>query len=144
MARITKKTYPCVPLRGLSVLPGMIVHFDLNRPFSIQAVEKAMLKDQKIFLLTQKSEAVEKPSVEDLYDVGCIASIKQVIKLPNGFVRVLIEGEQRARLLELSFTDLYMAATKAFPMIYVDSEIQLTALVRELRDQIAGYVVYNP
>ena len=144
MPRITKKTYPCVPLRGLSVLPGMIVHFDLNRPFSIQAVEKAMLKDQKIFLLTQKSEAVEKPSVEDLYDVGCIASIKQVIKLPNGFVRVLIEGEQRARLLELSFTDLYMAVTKAFPMIYVDSEIQLTALVRELRDQIAGYVVYNP
>ncbi len=144
MPRITKKTYPCVPLRALTVLPGMIVHFDLNRPFSIQAVERAMLKDQRVFLLTQRNETVEEPAEEELYTVGCVASIKQVIKLPNGFVRVLIEGEQRARLLELSITDLYTASTKAFEMVMDDDQFKLTAMVRELRDQIAAYVVYNP
>ncbi len=144
MPRITKKTYPCVPLRGMTVLPGMIVHFDLNRAFSIQAVEKAMLKDQRIFLLTQRSESVMEPALSDLYSTGCVAQIKQVIKLPNGFVRVLIEGEMRANLLELTKTDLYMAVTKAFAMTLADDNLKLTAMVRELRDQIAAYVVFNP
>lgn len=144
MPRITKKTYPCVPLRGLTVLPGMIVHFDLNRPFSIQAVEKAMLKDQRVYLLTQRSETVEEPELADLYAVGCVAEIKQVIKLPNGFVRVLIEGLMRANLLELTKTDLYMAVTKAFAMTMEDNRYKLTAMVRELRDQIAAYVAFNP
>ena len=144
MPRITKKTYPCVPLRGLTVLPGMIVHFDLNRPFSIQAVEKAMLKDQRVYLLTQRSETVEEPELADLYAVGCVAEIKQVIKLPNGFVRVLIEGLMLANLLELTKTDLYMAVTKAFAMTMEDNRYKLTAMVRELRDQIAAYVAFNP
>ncbi len=144
MPRITKKTYPCVPLRGLSVLPGMIVHFDLNRAFSIQAVERAMLKDQRIFLLSQRNDSVEEPKEEELYTVGCVASIKQVIKLPNGFVRVLIEGEHRARLLELTVTELYTAVTKAFEMVVEEDHFKLTAMVRELRDQIAAYVVYSP
>ncbi|MCR5267446.1 MAG: endopeptidase La [Lachnospiraceae bacterium] len=144
MPRITKKTYPCIPLRALTVLPGMIVHFDLNRPFSIQAVERAMLKDQRVFLLTQRSEKTEEPALSDLYAVGCIAQVKQVIKLPNGFVRVLIEGEKRANLLELTKTDLYTAVVKAFVMTLEDDRLKLTAMVRELRDQIAAYVVFNP
>ncbi|MBQ7581994.1 MAG: endopeptidase La, partial [Lachnospiraceae bacterium] len=121
-----------------------IVHFDLNRPFSIQAVERAMLKDQRVFLLTQRSEKTEEPALSDLYAVGCIAQVKQVIKLPNGFVRVLIEGEKRANLLELTKTDLYTAVVKAFVMTLEDDRLKLTAMVRELRDQIAAYVVFNP
>ncbi|MBO4902037.1 MAG: endopeptidase La [Lachnospiraceae bacterium] len=144
MARILKKTYPCVPLRGLTVLPGMIVHFDLNRDFSIQAVERAMLKDQRIFLLTQINENVQKPKQNELYETGCVAFIKQIIKLPNGFVRVLIEGQYRARLLELTIGDCYMAVTKAFAMTLEDDNFKLTAMVRELRDSISAYVTYNP
>ena len=138
MARILKKTYPCVPLRGLTVLPGMIVHFDLNRDFSIQAVERAMLKDQRIFLLTQINENVQKPKQNELYETGGVAFIKQIIKLPNGFVRVLIEGQYRERLLELTIGDCYMAVTKAFAMTLEDDNFKLTAMVRELRDSISA------
>lgn len=144
MPRITRKTYPCIPLRGMTVLPGMIVHFDLNRPFSIRAVERAMLKDQKVFLLTQRSETVVDPQLSDLFTVGCVATIKQVIKLPGGIVRILIEGEHRANLLELTKTDYYNAVTKAFTMIMEEDTYRLTAMVRELRDMISAYVVYNP
>ena len=144
MPRITKKTYPVVPLRGLCVLPGMIVHFDLNRPFTVLAVEKAMLKDQHLFLLTQRDENNLEPEEKDLFSVGCVASIKQVIKLPNGFIRVLIEGEHRARLLELTTGEVYMASTRAFPMVMEEDNYKLTAMVREVRDLIAAYVVYNP
>lgn len=93
---------PAIALRGTSILPGMIVHFDVSRERSIKAIEAAMLKDQKIFLITQKDPEVEMPELSDLYQVGTVAYIKQVVKLPKNLLRVLVEGTERAQLLSLS------------------------------------------
>ena len=87
-----------IALRGTTVLPDMIVHFDVSREKSIRAVEAAMLHDQKIFLLTQKDPEVEIPELTDLYQVGTVAYIKQVVKLPQDLYRVLVEGLDRAEV----------------------------------------------
>ncbi len=100
--------FPIVALRGTTILPGMIVHFDVSRERSIKAVEAAMLKDQKIFLVTQRDPEVEMPLQKDLYQVGTIAYIKQVVKLPQNLIRVLVEGESRAELLRLDQSDPYL------------------------------------
>lgn len=92
---------PAIALRGTTILPDMIVHFDVNRERSIRAVEAAMLHDQKIFLITQRDPGVEEPKLTDLYQVGTIAYIKQVVKLPHNLLRVLVEGTERAEILGL-------------------------------------------
>lgn len=92
---------PTVALRGTTILPDTIVHFDVSRERSIKAVEAAMLHDQKIFLITQRDPEMETPGLKDLYQVGTIAYIKQVVKLPQNLVRVLVEGKERAELLNL-------------------------------------------
>ena len=89
---------PAVALRGTCVLPGMIVHFDISRQKSIKAVENAMVHDQSIFLITQKEIECEDPGIDDLYHVGTIGTIKQLIKMPKGLIRVLVEGMRRAEL----------------------------------------------
>ena len=96
------KIMPAVPLRGMVILPGMIIHFDISRPQSIHAVEEAMMKDEKIFLVTMKNQEADPPEKDDFYDVGIIAQIKQLIKMPNNIVRVLVEGLERAGLEELT------------------------------------------
>lgn len=93
---------PAIALRGTAILPGMIVHFDVSRERSVKAIEAAMLNDQKIFLVTQKDPDVETPEISDLYHVGTIAYIKQVVKLPQNLLRVLVEGTERAELLSFS------------------------------------------
>lgn len=85
-------TLPAVALRGTAVLPGMIVHFDISRPRSAASVNRAMLKDQKIFLILQRDVHVEDPAIDDVWNVGVYASIKQVVKLPKNMIRVLVEG----------------------------------------------------
>ena len=90
---------PAIALRGTTILPDMIVHFDISRVKSVKAVEEAMLHDQKIFLVTQKDTEVEDPSQADVYKIGTVAAIKQVVKLPKGLLRVLVEGLERAELL---------------------------------------------
>ncbi len=92
---------PTVALRGTTILPDTIVHLDVSRERSIKAVEAAMLHDQKIFLITQRDPEMETPGLKDLYQVGTIAYIKQVVKLPQNLVRVLVEGKERAELLNL-------------------------------------------
>ena len=92
---------PAIALRGTTILPDMIVHFDVSRGRSIKAIEAAMLHDQKIFLVTQKDPEVEKPELSELYQVGTVAYIKQVVKLPHDLLRVLVEGIERAELLGL-------------------------------------------
>lgn len=96
-------TIPAVALRGMTILPGMIAHFDVSREMSLKAVEAAMTGEQKIFLVTQRDVEVENPTKEDLYGVGIIAEVKQVIKLQNHIVRILVEGLSRAVLFD--FTD---------------------------------------
>ena len=99
-----------IALRGTTVLPDMIVHFDVSREKSIRAVEAAMLHDQKIFLLTQKDPEVEIPELTDLYQVGTVAYIKQVVKLPQDLYRVLVEGLDRAEVLGLEQEEPYLKA----------------------------------
>ena len=89
---------PMVALRGLAVLPEQVTHFDVSREKSVQAITQAMKKDQKIFLVMQKEVEVEEPKESDLYRIGCIATVKQIVKLPGNMKRVLVSGEQRAGL----------------------------------------------
>lgn len=96
------QTLPAVALRGTTILPGMIVHFDVSRERSVKAIEAAMLQDQRIFLITQKELGQETPGLLDLYQMGTIAYVKQVVKLPQNLLRVLVEGTKRAELLSLS------------------------------------------
>ena len=91
---------PAIALRGTTILPGMIVHFDVSRERSVKAIEAAMLHDQKIFLVTQIDPEVESPDLAGVYHVGTIAYIKQVVKLPQNLLRVLVEGTGRAALVK--------------------------------------------
>ena len=104
---------PAIALRGTTILPDMIVHFDVSRERSIKAIEAAMLHDQKIFLITQKDPEVEKPELPELYQVGTVAYIKQVVKLPHDLLRVLVEGIERAELLGLEQEEPFLKAETA-------------------------------
>ena len=104
------KQLPTVALRGLTILPGMVAHFDVSREKSIKAVEEAMMDEQEIFLLTQKNPEEEEPTAENLYSIGLVAEIKQVIKMPNDLVRVLVEGIERAELNCFTGTEEYLLA----------------------------------
>ena len=103
------RNIPAVALRGMTILPGMVAHFDVSRSRSVRAVEAAMMKDQTVFLVTQRNVEKEEPELEDLYGIGIIAVIKQVIKLQNNVVRVLVEGETRARLKEMEWGEYLVA-----------------------------------
>ena len=92
---------PVIALRGMTVLPDMVIHFDISRKKSIHAIEKAMEGSQKVFLTAQKSVETADPSLEDLYETGTIARIKQIIKLPNSIIRVLVEGTQKGHIKQL-------------------------------------------
>lgn len=94
---------PMIPLRGLTIFPNMVLHFDIGREKSINALEKAMIKNQYIFLVTQKDESTDLPTTKDFYHVGTVARIKQMLKLPGDSIRVLVEGETRGRIAEMIF-----------------------------------------
>ena len=103
MAKPKKKrtqpvSLPMLPLRGLMVFPHMVLHFDVGRKKSIAALERAMMEDQRIFLVAQRDIDVDDPGIDDIYHVGTIAAIKQVIKLPGDNIRLLVEGKSRAIL----------------------------------------------
>src|SRR5699024_4789880 len=93
------KNTPLLPLRGLLVFPSMVIHLDVGREKSIISLEKAMVDEQMIFLVSQREAANESPEAEDIYRVGTMAKIKQMIKLPNGTIRVLVEGKFRAEIV---------------------------------------------
>lgn len=101
---------PMVALRGMTIVPEMIVHFDISRERSIAAVQEAMVEDQKIFLATQREIETENPGQEDVFEVGTIATVKQIIKLPKHILRVLVQGETRGTLKELEYADPYLRA----------------------------------
>lgn len=98
---------PLVALRGLNVFPNMILHFDVARPKSIRALEEAMISDQSIFLVAQKDAETEEPESKDLYNVGTISSIKQILKLPTNTIRVLVEGNKRGKIVSFEQEDPY-------------------------------------
>ena len=109
------ESLPMVALRGMTILPEMVAHFDISRERSIEAVQEAMASNQKIFLLTQKDVEVENPGEADLYRVGTVATVKQIIKLPKQILRVLVSAEERAVLNTIEFADPYLRANITIP-----------------------------
>lgn len=136
---------PMVPLRGLTIMPEMIVHFDVSRESSIAAVQEAMAEEQKIFLVSQKSIETEKPTQEDVFEIGTIATVKQIMKLPKQIMRVLVEGEVRGRLINMSDDAPYLQAEvekieddEAMPETLDDQ-----AMLRGLKDIFVEYAAKN-
>ena len=119
---------PAIALRGTTILPDMIVHFDVSREKSIKAIEKAMVQDQRVFLITQRDPQTEEPSQEDLYTVGIIGEIKQLVKNRKDMVQVLVEGKQRAELVRFDSEDVYLEAEVA---LFEEEEISLDENVKE-------------
>jgi endopeptidase La len=119
---------PAVALRGLTILPGMIAHFDISRERSLRAVEEAMEQDQKIYLVTQRNVNSEDPTQEDLYQMGIVADIKQVVRLQNDVVRILVDGISRAALLGFTGNEKYLEAE----ICYCDSNAD--SLPEDLRE----------
>lgn len=105
---------PAIALRGTTILPDMIVHFDVSREKSMKAIEKAMVQDQKVFLITQRDPETEEPAQEDLYKIGTIAEIKQLVKTKKNMIQVLVEGQERGELLRFEENPLYLEAEIAF------------------------------
>ena len=103
-------TLPAIALRGLTIMPGMIAHFDISREKSIHAAEAAMIQDQRLFLVAQRDVETENPVLEDLYEIGTVAHIKQVIKLQNDIIRLVVEGEVRAQIDSFTQQEMYLEA----------------------------------
>ncbi len=101
---------PVIALRGMTILPYMVIHFDVSRKQSIKSVDYAMKNGQRIFLVAQKSIEIEEPQREDVYDTGTVCEVRQIVKMPGGLVRVLVKGLQRAELTSLSIVDGFMSA----------------------------------
>ena len=99
--------YPMIPLRGLSIFPHMVLHFDIGREKSINALEQAMIRDQYVFLASQKDENTDLPTADDFYHVGTVAKVKQMLKLPGDTIRVLVEGVARGKIIEMIQDDTY-------------------------------------
>ncbi len=141
------KIMPAVTLRGMVILPGMVIHFDISKKVSIHAVEEAMKNDEKVFLVTLKNNEVDEPEQEDLYKVGVIAQIKQLIKMPNQIVRVLVEGIERAGLQEIvSRTDYYMVQVLRYDEEATGEVLPqaLEAMLMSMKDTIYQYCQLNP
>ena len=137
---------PAIALRGLVVFPNNIVHFEVGRAKSIAAIEAAMHTNSSIFLVAQKEMDVEEPQMRDLYAYGVIAEIKQVLRVSDDLVKVLVEGKTRARLLELNDGDFLQASVRPVPVrgIGADKRTQTEALVRSLKDCFEEYLSYSP
>ena len=103
---------PAVALRGMTILPEMITHFDVSRSRSVKAVEQALKQGQRLFIVTQKSPETENPAREDLFVMGTVAEVKQIVKMPHNILRVLVEGLERAKLVSLEEGD-YLEADVA-------------------------------
>ena len=153
-----KDLFPCIPLRGVSIFPNTVVHFDIGREKSIRALEKAMATDKLIFVSTQKDESVLIPTFEDIYAIGCIVKIKQMLKIQGDAVRVLVEGICRAEVTERVTEESYMSCTvrrieedidtdslsmedKAAMRILTESFIEYAALTGQVTDEVVDKAV---
>ena len=138
------KHIPAVALRGMTILPAMIVHFDISREMSVKAVEQAMLKDQKLFVVTQKDPEVSEPVLDDLYRIGTIVEIKQVIKMPKNILRVLAEGIQRAELVDIDDNPEYLDAdVLTFTEEDTMEPNEKEALLRSMKETFERYCGVN-
>lgn len=143
--RRKKFTMPLIPVRGLVIFPYMVLHFDVARPQSIAALEQAMAREQKIFLVAQKDAACDSPTKEDLYTVGTVSKIKQILKLPKDTVRVLIEGETRAALLNVAdYEPFILGEVRLMDEVAPEADdIEAEAMVRQIRLLLDDYFSAN-
>lgn len=139
-------TMPVIALRGLTVLPRMMVHFDVSRVKSIAAIEKAMVGDQKIFLVTQKNSDDTDPSLDQLFHMGTIVLVKQLVKMPGNIVRVMVEGIARAELMFLDSGEQVMMG-EIMPAVTFEDDLDYVtreAMVRLLKEKLEEYGMENP
>ncbi|HJD46728.1 MAG TPA: endopeptidase La [Candidatus Mediterraneibacter norfolkensis] len=140
------KSFPMVALRGITILPEMVVHFDVSRERSIAAIQEAMVEEQKIFMVTQRSMEAEEPEQKDVFEVGTVGTIKQLIKLPKHIVRVLVSGEERGILRSLEQTDPYMRAEVELideSGLEIPGDANVKAMERSLKDMLVDYAAKN-
>ena len=141
---------PAVALRGLTIFPGMVIHFDLSRKKSIEAVSRAFEKSQNLFVVTQKSTETDNPGFEELYEIGTYVTIKQVTKLPNRIVRVLVEGISRARLLSIDDTNKKYLDAVIEPLTDIEEEekrndsVEEIAMLRIIMELMTQYSAHFP
>ena len=136
---------PLIPLRGLTVFPNMVLHFDLGREKSIVALERAMMLNQTIFLATQKNSEIELPTIKDIYGIGTVAKVKQMLKLPDGNIRVLVDGGYRARLTSLvSDTPYFLVNIEQIAEPEVEMTPDIQAMMRTVETLFEEYVALSP
>lgn len=139
-------TLPAVALRGMTILPRTMIHFDLSRPKSILAVEQSMIGDRKIFLVTQKDMQVNDPDREQVYEIGTIALVKQITKMPNNIIRVLVEGIMRGKLLTFMQKEDYLEAVveELTESSAPEEAPEEEAMLRQIRELFTGYLAFYP
>jgi ATP-dependent Lon protease len=137
------QSFPVLPLRDIVVFPQMIVPLFVGRDKSVAALEKAMAADKEIFLVAQLDPAQDDPDRDDLYDLGIVATVLQLLKLPDGTVRVLVEGKQRATLQSLEGADDHLVASVALVDDAVVEGTEISALMRSVIDQFENYAKLN-
>ena len=140
------KSMPMVPLRGMTILPEMVVHFDVSRQRSIAAVQEAMAEGQEIFLVTQRSIDTEDPDAEDVFEIGTVAQVRQIIRLPKQILRVLVAGEHRGRLQEIEYKDPYMRAKVTVideGSDDAEEDISTEAMESSLKDMLIDFAARN-
>ncbi len=141
MSEQSQLTIPLLPLRGMVVYPAVVMHLDVGRKQSIEALEMAMLQKRQILLISQKESAIKEPNKADLYTIGTVANVKQMLKLPNGTIRVLVEGTERAQVIDYEQEEPYMSVKIE---ILADDQLfddpKRVALTRMLLEQFKKYV----
>jgi ATP-dependent Lon protease len=140
MAKERELIVPLLPLRGLLVYPTMVLHLDVGRERSVEALEKAMVDDHLIFLTTQKDIAIDDPSEEDLYQIGTLTKVKQMLKLPNGTIRVLVEGLNRAKIQAFHDEDEYYAVSIMTYEEATTKDVEDQALMRTMLEYFEQYI----
>ncbi|MDF2682929.1 MAG: endopeptidase La [Brevibacillus sp.] len=138
--RSGKRELPLLPLRGLLVYPTMVLHLDVGREKSIRALEQAMVDDNKILLATQEEVHIEEPDAEQIYSIGTVARVKQMLKLPNGTIRVLVEGLQRAKIEEYLQQEDYFVVSITYLKEEKAEENEVEALMRSLLNHFEQYI----
>ncbi|UCZ52135.1 endopeptidase La [Bacillus shivajii] len=140
MSENTQKKLPLLPLRGLLVYPTMVLHLDVGRDKSVEALEQAMVDEHEIFLATQKEISVDEPDEEDVYKVGTLAKVNQMLKLPNGTIRVLVEGIQRGNVQEFIEHDNFFEVNVELLEERQEATVEEQALMRNVLEQFEQYI----
>ena len=137
---------PCVPLRGLSIFPRTILHFDIGREKSIKALEAAMSGDKLLFVTSQKDENILIPTPDDYYHVGTVVKVKQMLKIQGDAVRVLVDGQYRATIEEIITEEPFIQAEiEEAEIIPADStELEVQAMMRSVLYAFDEYIELNP